>query len=413
MPDKTNITATGDVAGNPREIDFVSKFADNWQALLEIIGVSNMVEKQSGTSLHVKKGGCTLSSSPAEGELIPLSQCSVTDASIGTITLEKYKKEVTMENIDKFGYDIAVGKTDKAFENALRKKVMDKFYAFLSTGTLSCSATGVQATLSLANGYVRNAFRGLQLDITGVVGFMNMVDFYTYLGNATITVQNEFGYTYVKNFLGYDVLFLCADGEVASGKKLGVFLTDEIFKPLGMVDTGFRLPEKDLSRYTVMYDWPNAEHPALWPHEVSIFCVQPRYLENSFESGGAGLVSTVDDYARFVQMLLNGGEYEGVRILKSETVKIMLTPTLAEAAKADLTWDSLKGYTYTNLFRILESTEEVGYNGAIGEFGWDGWTGNFFFGDPENKIVFLYFVQLCGGGDVNLMHELARVIYNN
>lgn len=201
--------------------------------------------------------------------------------------------------------------------------------------------------------------------------------------------------------------------EVVSGKKLGVFLANEIFKPLGMVDTGFRLPEKDLSRYTVMYDWPNAEHPALWPHEVSIFCVQPRYLENSFESGGAGLVSTVDDYARFVQMLLNGGEYEGVRILRPETVKTMLTPTLAEAAKADLTWDSLKGYTYTNLFRILESTEEVGYNGAIGEFGWDGWTGNFFFGDPENKIVFLYFVQLCGGGDVNLMHELARVIYNN
>lgn len=213
----TNITATSNIAGNPREIDFVTRFADNWQGLMNIIGVTNMVEQAPGTSLHVKRGGIVLESSPAEGTIVPLSQASVTDEAIGTIVLEKYSKEVTAEAIQKFGFDVAVGKTDNAFENSLRAKVMSKFYAFLSTGTLTCSASGFQATLALAIGNVINAFATLHLDITGVVGFCNINDFYTYLGSATISVQKEFGYTYIKNFLGCDVLFLCDNSSVASG----------------------------------------------------------------------------------------------------------------------------------------------------------------------------------------------------
>lgn len=212
---KENITLSSNIAGNPREIDFVTKFGDNWQGLLNIMGVSNMVEQAPGTALHVKKGGITLASTVAEGELIPLSSASVTDEAIGTITIEKYAKEVTGEAIQKYGYDIAVEKTDKAFENALRSKVMDKFYTFLATGSLTGTATGVQSALALANGNVRNAFGTLNLDITGVVGFMNILDFYTYLGGASITVQNEFGYNYVKNFLGYDVLFLCPSNQIS------------------------------------------------------------------------------------------------------------------------------------------------------------------------------------------------------
>lgn len=213
-----NITGTSNIAGNPREIDFVTRFADNWQGLLNIMGVSNMVEQTPGTDLRVKKGGVVLASSPAEGELVPLSQASVTDASIGTITLKKHKKEVTAEAIQKFGFDVAVAKTDKAFENSLRGEVMSAFYAFLSTGTLSCSASGFQATLSLAIGNVINAFSTLNLDITGVVAFVNINDFFTYLGGASISVQKEFGYTYIKNFLGCDVMFLCNDNQVAQGK---------------------------------------------------------------------------------------------------------------------------------------------------------------------------------------------------
>lgn len=215
---KENIIMTSNIAGNPREIDFVTKFGDSWAALLEIMGVSNMIAQQPGTALHVRKGGITLASTVGEGELIPLSSASITDELIGTITLEKYKKEVTMESIQKFGYDIAIEKSDKAFASALRKNVTDKFYDFLATGTLSVSASTTQMGLALANGNVRNAFRALNLDITGVVGWVNILDFYTYLGGASITVQNVFGYNYVKDFLGYDVLFLCSDEEVETGK---------------------------------------------------------------------------------------------------------------------------------------------------------------------------------------------------
>lgn len=217
MPAKDNITLTTNITVNPREVDFVTKFGDNWHGLLDIIGVSNMIEKAPGTQMYVRKGGITLASSPAEGELIPLSSASVTEVSIGTIEIKKYAKEVTLESIEKYGYDVAIEKTDKAFANKLRGDVMDKFYDFLATGTLSASASTVQMGLSLANGNVRNAFDNLNLDITGIVGFCNIMDFYEYLGGASITVQNEFGYNYVKNFLGYDTLFLCSSEKVAKG----------------------------------------------------------------------------------------------------------------------------------------------------------------------------------------------------
>jgi CubicO group peptidase (beta-lactamase class C family) len=199
--------------------------------------------------------------------------------------------------------------------------------------------------------------------------------------------------------------------EIVTGRKLSEFLSKEIFDPLGMTDTGFYVPSEKLSRYSKMYD----RHPdgSLFEHEVHLVGLVNRELINPFESGGAGIVSTADDYARFASMLACGGVLDGVQILKPDTMKFMLTSTLPPCAKKDLTWDSLHGYTYGNLFRILISPKEAGYHGTIGEFGWDGWTGNYFYCDPYNHLVFLYIVQICGGTNPPLMRALSRVLYGS
>lgn len=213
----SNITTTNEVNVTPRAIDFVSMFQRNIVRFLEIVGTSNMIEQQPGTTLRTITATVSVASSPAEGYEIPLSLASVTEAPIGTITIEKYRKGVTLEAIQKNGYDIAVQKTDEAFHNEHVGRIMSKFYSFLSTGTLSASASGFQATLAASIGEVKNYFKGNDLSINGTVAFVNLNDFYTYLGAANITVQNEFGIFYIKNFLGAEVIILCDDSCVSRG----------------------------------------------------------------------------------------------------------------------------------------------------------------------------------------------------
>ena len=133
----------------------------------------------------------------------------------------------------------------------------------------------------------------------------------------------------------------------------------------------------------------------------------------AFESGGAGLVSTVNDYSHFAMMLINNGEYRGKRILESKTIETMITDQLSKEQKADFTWDGMKGYGYGSLMRILIDKEEAVTRASIGEFGWDGWTGNHVAMDPEEKLVFLYFIQRCDSGLTPIIRKLKETTYSH
>ena len=221
MSVKTNTTLSANVVVTPREIDFVSRFGANWRALIELLGIMRPIEKQPGAVLKAKTASVTLNTSPvAEGDEIPYSLASVVEVPISEMTIEKYAKAVTIEAIKDHGYENAVARTDDAFLNELQAKVLGDFYSYLATGTLVGSYSSFQMALAKARGLVINAFRAMHLSMTQVVGFANINDFYTYLGGADITVQSEFGFNYVTNFLGYGVLFLCADTEVAPGKVI-------------------------------------------------------------------------------------------------------------------------------------------------------------------------------------------------
>ena len=201
-----------------REIDFVTRFGTNWDALRQILGVMRPIRRAPGSTLVSYTADIALESgNVGAGEVIPYSKATITQATKGSLTIEKYAKAVPIEDVNQYGAEIAIQKSDEAFLNKLQNVVLGKFYDFLNTGSLIKGAATWQAALAKAQGEVLNKFAGMQKDVTGIVGFANILDAYDYLGNAAVTIQTQFGLTYIKDFLGYNTLFLLPAPKIARG----------------------------------------------------------------------------------------------------------------------------------------------------------------------------------------------------
>lgn len=215
------VTKVENIDVTAREIDFVTRFDRNWEQLMDLMGIMRPIRKQAGTVLKSKTASVTLESgSVAEGGEIPYSTATVEETVYDDISVEKYRKGVTIEAINKYGYDVAVAKTDEAFLFELQDNVTTRFYTYLATGTLTSAEATFQMALAKAKGNVINKFKEIKRTVTDIVAFVNVNDFYSYLGSADITVQTAFGLTYVQNFMGYKTIFLCSDNEIASGKVI-------------------------------------------------------------------------------------------------------------------------------------------------------------------------------------------------
>ena len=192
-----------------REVDFVTRFNDNWEALRNIMGIMRPIRKTPGTQLISYTADVTLESGDVgAGEVIPYSKTTITQAAKADVAIKKYAKAVPIEDVDKYGAEIAVEKSDDAFLTKLQNTVLSDFYTFLNTGSLTGTATTWQAALAQAQGKVLDKFASMAKDVTSVVGFANILDAYDYLGTADITVQTQFGINYIQNFMGYSTLFL-------------------------------------------------------------------------------------------------------------------------------------------------------------------------------------------------------------
>lgn len=225
MAAKTNVTTSAQFTTSAREVDFVSRFADNWDALRNIMGIMRPIRKAPGTKLVSYKAsvdGGLKGGAVAEGDEIPFTKMKVEPVAYGDIDISKYAKSVTIESVAKYGADVAVEKTDEAFLVALQNKVLTDFYTFLGTGTLKVTEKTWQRALSMAKGKVLDKFAGLDKDVTEVVGFANIIDAYDYLGDKEITVQTMFGINYVENFMGYRTLFLLPEKYIASKKVIAL-----------------------------------------------------------------------------------------------------------------------------------------------------------------------------------------------
>lgn len=221
MPAKTNLIMTNDIQVTAREIDFVTRFERNWQHLRDILGIMRPIKKQPGAVLKSKYAEGTLQSGKvAEGEEIPYSKFVVKEKPYAEMTIEKYAKAVSIEAIKDHGYENAVQMTDDEFLFQLQTDVTGRFYDYLKTGTLTSTETTFQMALAMAKGRVENKFKQMHRNVTGVVGFVNILDVYEYLGAAEITIQNQFGFQYMKDFMGFNTIFLLSDSEIPRGQVI-------------------------------------------------------------------------------------------------------------------------------------------------------------------------------------------------
>ena len=211
---------SNDIEVTARELDFVTRFNNNWEHLRDILGIMRPIKKQPGAVLKSKTATVTLEDSVGEGYEIPYSAAAVTETPYTEMDVEKYAKAVSIEAIKDHGYEVAVGMTDDAFLYELQDLVTSRFYEYLNTGALTSSEASWQMALAMAKGYVLNKFKAMHKTVTEVVGFANVLDLYSYLGAADITIQNYFGLQYVQNFMGYRVLFLLSDSEIARGRVI-------------------------------------------------------------------------------------------------------------------------------------------------------------------------------------------------
>lgn len=198
--------------------------------------------------------------------------------------------------------------------------------------------------------------------------------------------------------------------EKVSGMKFSEFLKKEIFDPLEMNDTGFYIPAQKYDRLAQIYYYDEAEKKSKVFNDFHLLLTDYK-KPPAFESGGAGLVSTLDDYIKFTSMLLGKGEYNGKRILGRKTVEYMTSDQLTEWQKPALYYGATKGYGYGNYLRVLTDKAAAYTNASLGEYGWDGWTGDYVTISPEDNMIFLYFIQRCGAGCNETTRKLRQIVY--
>lgn len=243
----TNTTTTAQITTSVKEIDFVSRFNRNWDSLREILGIMNPVRKTPGTKLVASKASIVLQDgSVAEGDEVPLSQAKVEPVAFEDIELKKYRKAVTAEAVAKYGAAVAVQKTDDAFLVELQNEVLDDFYNFAQTGTLTGESATFQMAVAMAATMVKDKFKKLRLDYTNIVAFVNTVDVGKYLGTAPITVQNRNGVEYIKDFLGVQTVIITS--EIPEGKVLAIPADNIVLYYIDPADGDFR--ELGLEYYT-------------------------------------------------------------------------------------------------------------------------------------------------------------------
>ena len=204
---------------------------------------------------------------------------------------------------------------------------------------------------------------------------------------------------------GYSTDILGALVERVSGQPLDRFLEERIFRPLGMTDTHFYVPEDKRDRLATVY---SAAEGGIVRAEGTGSNGQGAYVEGPRKSfsGGAGLVSTATDYARFLQMLLNGGELDGVRLLSRKTVELMTIDHLGDV-------EFRPGEGFGLGFSIVEDLGLRGIPGSVGEFGWGGAYHSTYWVDPAEELVVVYLTQLLPAGDIDDHDKMRALVYQS
>jgi len=199
---------------------------------------------------------------------------------------------------------------------------------------------------------------------------------------------------------------LAALVEVVDGRRFGSYIRDEITGPLGMNDTGFDLTEEQRTRLAPQYEFSDELNRPLRKDGNGY------RIGSEFESGGAGLLSTVSDYILFLNALTHRGTSpKGVRILSPASVELMRTDHLTEHMRSDFSWEHLDGYGYGLGVRTLVSKSRSGSLSPLGEFGWSGAAGCLAIIDPDSQLTVMYAQHLLNNQEPYVHPRLKNIVY--
>lgn len=332
-----NLITTQQFNINPREVDFVTSFGREITALTEAMGISRPIRKANGSTLTAKKATGELQSGiVAEGDIIPLSQFEVEAVNFSTIQLQKYRKAVTIEAIEKYGLETAVGMTDEEFKVQLQDEVLAQFYNFLLTGQLTSEESNFQMAVAMSIGRVKDAFKKMHKAATSVAVFANTLDVYEYLGGAQITVQTAFGMDYVENFLGADIMFFSS--EIPQGRVIATPVNNIV---VYYVDPG----DSEFARAGLAYT-TDAQVPYIGFHTEGNY---QRAQSESFALMGMTL------FAEYLNAI-------AVTTITNATKLATITVTPSAGTLADTTKAGVSGSTTNNLkYKLSSSALAVDY----------------------------------------------------
>jgi CubicO group peptidase (beta-lactamase class C family) len=182
--------------------------------------------------------------------------------------------------------------------------------------------------------------------------------------------------------------------EVVSGQPFDRFLAERIFRPLEMNDTFFYTPDDKVNRLVTLYDGKSGALKASRPG---------REMRGSktFFNGAGGLLSTAEDYARFCQMLVANGSFNGARLLSRKSVELMTSNAIGDRP----IWPDLAGYRFGLGFRVLTDVGKSGVLGSLGSYGWGGAYGTYFFIDPKEDMFGILMIQQNSHSHLNIRVE--------
>ncbi|MFK7955346.1 MAG: serine hydrolase domain-containing protein [Lysobacterales bacterium] len=208
---------------------------------------------------------------------------------------------------------------------------------------------------------------------------------------------------------GYSTDILGAVVEKVSGQSLDHFLSTRVLKPLQMNNTHFYLPENKRNRLVVVYSL-SADQGLSRAPDPGGMVGQGAYVDGPRKSysGGAGLLSTANDYGRFLQMMLNGGELDGVRLLSRKSVELMTVDHVGELAPPFLG----KGVGFGLGFYVVTDVGARGQPGSVGEYGWGGAYHSTYWVDPEEELIVVFLSQLIPAPDRTDQGKLRALVYS-
>lgn len=257
-------------------------------------------------------------------------------------------------------------------------------------------------------GNVDAAYRELKLDVDAPAGFTTrtLIEQLSQLP-LEFSPGEAWNYSVSTDVLGYLI-------ELLSGQSLAEFFQQRIFAPLGMHDTDFHVPAKKQARFAACYEYSRPGSFSLQDDPASSdFLSPPTYL-----SGGGGLVSTAADYLRFAQMLLNGGELDGVRLLGPRTVAYMSRnhlpggkdmPALATGTFSEVPFE---GVGFGLGVAVRDNAASSGVLSSEGELSWGGLASTHFWIDPHEDLIAIFLTQLIPSSSYNIRNELRTLVYS-